>query len=56
MVKNLPALQESQFQSLGQEEAPEKEMATYCSILVGECHEQRSLVGYNRWDPGVRLD
>ena len=32
MVKNLPALQETQGQSLGQENPLEKEMATHCSI------------------------
>ena len=34
MVKNLPAMQETWVQSLGQEEALEKEMATHSSILV----------------------
>ena len=29
MVKNLPAMQETQVQSLGQEDPLEKEMATY---------------------------
>ena len=33
MVKNLPAMQETQVQSLGQEDALEKKMATYSSIL-----------------------
>ena len=34
MVKNLPGMQETQFQSLGQEDPLEKEMATHSSILV----------------------
>ena len=34
MVKNLPAMQETQVQSLGWEDPPEKKMATYSSILV----------------------
>ena len=33
MVKNLPAMQETQVQSLGQEDPLEKEMATHSSIL-----------------------
>ena len=34
MVKNAPAVQEIQVQSLGQEDPLEKEMATYSSILA----------------------
>ena len=34
MVKNLPALQESRVQSLGQEDPLEKGMATHSSILA----------------------
>ena len=34
MVKNLPAIQETQFQSLGQEDPLEKGMATHSSILA----------------------
>ena len=33
-VKSLPAMQESQVQSLGQEDPLEKEMATHSSILA----------------------
>ena len=36
MVKNLPAMQETQVQSLGQEDPLEKEMATHSSILAWE--------------------
>ena len=32
--KNLPAMQETQFQSLGQEDALKKEMASHSSILT----------------------
>jgi len=34
MVKNLPELQETQVQSLGQEDPLEKGMATHSSILA----------------------
>ena len=39
---------ETQVQSLGQEDL-EKGMATHSSILPGESHGQRSLVGYSPW-------
>ena len=35
MVKNLPPLQETQIQSLGQEDLLEKRVATQSSILAG---------------------
>ena len=35
-VKNLPAIQETQVQVLGQEDSVEKEMATHNSILAWE--------------------
>ena len=34
VVKSLPAMQETQVQSLGQEDTLEKEMATHSSILA----------------------
>ena len=34
MVKNLPAVQETQVQSLGQEDPLEEDMATHSSILA----------------------
>ena len=34
MVKNLPAMQETQLQSLGQDDPLEKEMATHSSIFA----------------------
>ena len=46
-IKNLPAVQETWAQSLGQEDPLEKEMATHSIVLPGEPHRQRSLVGYN---------
>ena len=36
MVKNPPAMQETQLRSLDREDPPEKEMATHSSILVWE--------------------
>ena len=34
VVKNLPAMQETQFQSLGREDPLEKGMATHSSVLA----------------------
>ena len=34
LVRNVPAMQETQVQSLGQEDALEKEMATHSRILA----------------------
>ena len=48
-VKRLPAMRETWVRSLGQEDALEKEMATHSSILPGESHGQKSLVGYSLW-------
>ena len=36
MVKNLPAMQETQVRTLGQKDPLEKEMATHSSILAWE--------------------
>ena len=44
-VKHLPAMQESQILSLGQEDPLKKEMAPHSSTLAGESHGRRSLVG-----------
>ena len=49
MVNNLPTMQETQVQSLSQDDALEKEMAAHSSILPGECHGQRNLAGYSPW-------
>ena len=49
-VKKLPAMQETQIQSLGQEDSLEKEMAAHSSILAWKkSHGQRSMVGYSPW-------
>ena len=42
MVKNLPALQDTQVQSLGQEHPLEKGMAPTPVFMPGESHGQRS--------------
>ena len=49
MVKNLFVMLETWVQSLGQEDPLEKRIATHSSILLGEFHRQRSLMGYNIW-------
>ena len=49
LVKNLPAMLETWVPSLGWEDPLEKGMATHSSILTGESHGQRSLVGYSPW-------
>jgi len=49
-VKNLPAMQETQIQSLGQEDPLEEKMAKPTPVfLPGELHGQRSLAGYSPW-------
>ena len=47
MVKNPPAMQETQVQFLGQEDPLEKGMATH--FLPGKPHGQRSPAGYSPW-------
>ena len=49
MVKNLPAMQETGVQFLGQKDPLEKEWLPTPICLPGEDHGQRSLVGYSRW-------
>ena len=49
MVKNLPAMQEMQVRSLGQEDPLEKEMATRSSILAGKSPGHRLLAGHSPW-------
>ena len=51
MLENPPTVQETWVLSLDQEVPLEKEMATHFSILPGEFHVQRSLVGYSTWGP-----
>ena len=49
--ENLPAKQETQVGSLGQEDLLEKEMATYSSILAWEFpwREEPGGPGYSSW-------
>ena len=42
-------MQETQVWSLGWEDPLEKGMAIHSSILAGEFHGQRDLVGYSPW-------
>ena len=50
LVKNLPAMQETQVQTLSGEDPLEKEMATPIPVFFpGKSHEQRSLTGYSPW-------
>ena len=49
-VKNLPAVQETWVQNVGQKEPLEKEMATDSSLLAWRIPwTERSLVGYRPW-------
>ena len=43
-------MQDTQVQSLGQEDPLEKEMATTPAFFPGEFYGQRRLVGYSPWD------
>ena len=49
MVKTLPAIQETQVQSLSQEDPLEKGMATTPVFLPGESHGPRNQLGYSPW-------
>ena len=49
MVKHLPAMRETQVQSLGWEDLLEKEMATHSSNLAWKIPWTRSLLGYSPW-------
>ena len=49
MVKNLPAMQETQLQPLGWEDPLEKGMATYSSIFAWRIPWTEDLVGYCPW-------
>ena len=48
VVKNSPAKQEIQVQSLGQEDSLEKEVAIHPMFLPGKSCGQGSLVGYSQ--------
>ena len=47
MVKNLPTIQETWVQPLGQEDLLEKALAPTPVLLPGKSHGRRSLVGYS---------
>ena len=53
IVKNLPAMQETQVQSLGREDPLEKGMAIYSSILAWRIPWTKEPGGYSSW--GCRL-
>ena len=53
VVKNPPAKQETQFQSLDQKDPLEKEMAPTPVFLPGKFHGQRSLASYSPWGHSV---
>ena len=48
-VKNSPAMQETQVQSLDWEDSQRREWPPTPVFLPGESYGQRSLVGYNPW-------
>ena len=57
MVYNLPAMQETQIQSLGWEDALEKGMATFSSILAWRILRTKEPGGlYSLWGHRVRYD
>ena len=49
VVKNLPAMQETGVQSLGQEDPLEKEVATHSTILAWETPRTEEPGGYSPW-------
>ena len=49
MVKNPPAMQETQYGSLGWEDPLEKGMATHSIVLAWRIHGQRTQAGYSPW-------
>ena len=49
-IKGLPAMQETQVQSLDQENPLEKGMALHSSILAWEIPWTQELLGYSPWD------
>ena len=50
MVKNLWQGRRPRFDPWMGKDPLKKGMATHSSILAGEFHAQRRLVGYNPWD------
>ena len=51
MVKNLPAMRETQVRSLDQEESWRREWLPTLVFLPEEFHGQRSLLDYSPWGP-----
>ena len=49
IIKTLPAMQETQVRSLGQEDPLEKGMATHSSILAWEIPWTEEMGGYSPW-------
>ena len=49
VVKNLPAMQETQVRSLGPEDPLEKDMATHSSILARRIPRAEEPGGYSPW-------
>ena len=49
LVKNLPAVRETQVRSLGWEDPLEKEMATHSSILAWRIPWTEEYGGYSSW-------
>ena len=56
MVKNLPAMQETWVQSLGQKDPLKKEIVTHSSILVWRIPWTEEPGGYSLWRRRVRYD
>ena len=50
-VRNQFVIQETQVQSLGQEDMLEEGMPSSSTILPGEFCRQKRLVGYSPWSP-----
>ena len=49
VIRNLPAMQETQVQSLGQEDPWRRKWQPTPVLLPRKSHGQRSLVGYSPW-------
>ena len=49
LVKNRPAMQETQVCFLDWDDSLEKEMATHCGILAWETPGPEESVGYSPW-------
>ena len=56
MVKNLPAIRETQILSQGQKDALEEGMATHFSILAWRIPWIQDLLGYSPWGCRVGHD